>query len=69
MLFNLYFSKKPKNQKPKNLHLEKTKKPIKKPKNLTMPTMVLIFCISCIISQSETIRYDHRLSLVGNLYL
>ena len=28
MLFNLYFSK-----KPKNLHFEKTKKPMKKPKN------------------------------------
>ena len=32
MLFNLYFSKKPKNQKPKNLQFEKTKKPMKKPK-------------------------------------
>ena len=32
MLFNLYLSKKPKNQKPKNLHF-------KKPKNLMMPTM------------------------------
>ena len=37
MLFHLYFSK-----KPKNLHLEKTKKPMKKPKNLTMPTMNII---------------------------
>ena len=47
MLFNLYFSKKPKNQKPKYLHFEKTKKPMKKPKNqkpknLTMPTMCII---------------------------
>ena len=43
MLFNLYFSKKPKNQKPKNLHFEKTKKPMKKPKNLMMPTMIIIY--------------------------
>ena len=42
MLFNLYFSKKPKNQKPKNLQFEKTKKPMKKPKNLTMPTMLIL---------------------------
>ena len=36
MLFNLYFSK-----KPKNLQFEKTKKSMKKPKNLTMPTMLI----------------------------
>ena len=46
MLFNLYFSKKPKKQKPKNLQFEKTKKPMKKPKNqkpknLTIPTMII----------------------------
>ena len=50
MLFNLYFSKKPKNQKPKNLHFEKTKKPMKKPKNqkpknLTMPNMGIVYTL------------------------
>ena len=35
------FSKNPKNQKPINLHFEKTKKPIKKPKKLTMPTIIV----------------------------
>ena len=36
MLFNLYFG-----IKPNNLHLKKTKKPMKISKNLTMPTIIV----------------------------